>query len=91
MNIQLLNPINDPEWDDFISTSSETCFFHSLPWSKVLIDTYKYKPLYFTTTKNGRMQSLIPVMEINSILTGRRGVSLPFTDYCGPIVLDKQL
>jgi hypothetical protein len=25
-------------------------------------------------------------MEVNSFLTGRRGVSLPFTDYCDPIV-----
>ncbi len=28
----------------------------------------------------------IPVMEVKSFLTGRRGVSLPFTDYCEPII-----
>ena len=30
--------------------------------------------------------SFLPVMEVNSPLTGKRGVSLPFTDYCEPIV-----
>ncbi len=28
-------------------------------------------------------------MEVNSFLTGKRGVSLPFTDYCQPILSDK--
>ncbi len=26
------------------------------------------------------------MLEINSILTGRRAVSLPFTDYCEPLI-----
>ena len=30
--------------------------------------------------------ALLPVMEVNRPLTGRRGVSLPFTDYCEPVV-----
>jgi hypothetical protein len=31
------------------------------------------------------METVIPIMEIRSFLTGRRGVSLPFTDYSAPI------
>ena len=31
----------------------------------------------------------MPVMEVNSFLTGKRGVSLPFTDHCQPILSDK--
>ncbi len=31
------------------------------------------------------MSCLIPLMEIKSFVTGQRGVSLPFTDYCRPI------
>ena len=34
------------------------------------------------------MVGLLPVMEVNSWLTGRRGVSLPFTDYCDPLAGD---
>ena len=32
--------------------------------------------------------ALLPVMEVNSWLTGRRGVSLPFTDECAPLCTD---
>jgi hypothetical protein len=36
--------------------------------------------------KRDQMDVLVPIMEIESILTGKRGVSLPFTDYCKPII-----
>ena len=44
-----------------------------------------YKPLYFTSIDNGKLSALIPIMEIKSFITGKRGVSLPSTDYCQPI------
>jgi hypothetical protein len=31
------------------------------------------------------LTSVVPLMELSSPLTGRRGVSLPFTDYCFPL------
>ena len=55
-------------------------------WARVLSESYDYTPLYFTAVDNGRIHALVPIMEVNSILTGRRGVSLPFTDFCRPII-----
>jgi len=89
VNFEPLNPINYPGWDKLLETNSVASFFHSSIWSKVLADTYKYKPLYFTTLVDGQMQCLIPMMEVDSILTGRRGVSLPFSDYCEPIISEQ--
>jgi lipid II:glycine glycyltransferase (peptidoglycan interpeptide bridge formation enzyme) len=31
------------------------------------------------------LSAVMPIMEVSSFLTGKRGVSLPFTDYCEPI------
>jgi lipid II:glycine glycyltransferase (peptidoglycan interpeptide bridge formation enzyme) len=36
--------------------------------------------------REGQIQFLFPLMEISSFLTGRRGVSIPFADYCQPII-----
>jgi Acetyltransferase (GNAT) domain len=33
--------------------------------------------------------ALVPLMEIRSPFTGRRGVCLPFSDFCGPLIFDK--
>ena len=89
MNLQILNPLEYPNWDELLLTNENYSFFHSSSWARVLSDSYKYKPLYFTSIENGELSALIPVMGIKSLLTGRRGVSLPFTDYCDPIVSDK--
>ena len=39
--------------------------------------------MFLCRLHGGRLESLLPVMEVNSRWTGRRGVSLPFTDACG--------
>ena len=83
--IEIINPLNYPGWDELVLTTKNYSFFHSSAWARVLHESYGYKPLYFTSIVNGRVLALIPVMEIKSLLTGKRAVSLPFTDHCEPI------
>lgn len=71
-----------------VSSAEDYSFFHTQNWARVLYESYKYKPLYFSVVENGKLVALVPVMQINSLLTGRRGVSLPFSDYCEPIISD---
>ena len=89
MELNIINPLEYPNWDELLLTNENCSFFHSPSWARVLCESYTYKPLYFTSIANGKLSALIPIMEIKSLLTGRRGVSLPFTDYCQPIVTDK--
>jgi hypothetical protein len=88
-NVEIINPYTFENWDDLITATRDYSFFHSSIWAKVLKETYHYQPLYFTILANGKIKGLLPVMEIKSNLTGRRGVSLPFSDSCEPIVLEK--
>lgn len=85
MTISILNPLDDPHWDDLLSPVDEATFFHTAAWARVLSESYGYTPLYFAAIENGRLSGLIPVMEIRSFLTGKRGVSLPFSDMCEPL------
>jgi len=84
-DIDVLNPIEQPGWDESLPADGDASFFHTAAWARVLWETYHYRPLYFAVRDNGGLTALLPVMEVNSRLTGRRGVSLPFTDYCRPI------
>ncbi len=85
MDIQILDPTQYKGWDDLILTNPDYSFFHSLAWARTLFESYHYTPQYFTIIHDGRVLALMPIMEVNSFLTGRRGISLPFTDYCKPI------
>jgi hypothetical protein len=86
MPLQIIDPTQYDGWDDLILSHPDYSFFHSSAWARVLFESYQYRPRYFTVIDHGQLLALIPVMEVNSFLTGRRGVSLPFTDYCNSIV-----
>lgn len=86
MEIKTVNPITYQDWDEIVSRNPECSFFHSSPWARVLSESYGFTPLYSTIIDNGNLHALVPLMEVKSFVTGKRGVSLPFTDYCEPIV-----
>jgi len=84
--LQIIDPTRRPDWDDLLLSGNKYSFFHSSAWATVLSESYRYRPLFFTLFYHDRLLGLIPLMEVRSILTGRRGVSLPFTDECEPII-----
>ncbi len=89
MPTEIIDPIVYPGWNETISSNPEHSFFHSSNWAGVLMDSYSYKPLYFTRREGAHVSAMIPVMEVDSLLTGKRGVSIPFTDYCEPVASDE--
>ena len=63
-------------------------FFHGTSWLRVLQATYGFTPGFFLSSRPGKSPVVLPMMEVNSWLTGRRGVGLPFTDACAPLCAD---
>jgi hypothetical protein len=86
VNIEIVNPLEYQGWDDLILSKEDYSFFHTSAWATVITESYGYKPIYVAILDKGRVEAFIPLMEIKSILTGRRGVSLPFSDYCQPLI-----
>jgi CelD/BcsL family acetyltransferase involved in cellulose biosynthesis len=86
MEVKFLNPIADPDWDRLVVSHPDCTFFHSAAWAEVLSKTYGHQPLYFRCFQDGKLVALVPIMEVHSPITGRRGVCLPFTDFCDPLM-----
>lgn len=82
---QVVNPVRTPDWGALVAGFSNYSFFHSAAWAKTLESAYGYTPVYLTVEEAGVVRSLLPLMEVNSRFTGRRGIALPFTDECGPL------
>ena len=84
-----LNPLDHPNWDALLTSRPDFSFFHGMAWARVLADTYGFAPHYFFTGDADTPASVLPLMEADSWLTGRRGIALPFTDECAPLGADK--
>lgn len=87
MTIETALDVADPRWTNFISARSDATIFHHPAWIGMLATCYGYKPrLAVSLDTAGQITAGIPWMEVHSHLTGRRGVALPFSDFCAPIV-----
>jgi hypothetical protein len=83
-----INPVHNPGWDLVVALHRDAGCFHTSAWAKVLHYTYKHQPFYLQFSQGRRLVALIPLMEVRSALTGRRGVCLPFSDMCEPLIFD---
>ncbi|HTD67264.1 MAG TPA: GNAT family N-acetyltransferase [Candidatus Limnocylindria bacterium] len=81
-----MDPLADADWDTTVSKHPDATFFHSASWAATLKETYGFPCRYIVAMKNGELRGLLPIMEARSWLRRARGVSLPFTDECPPLV-----
>lgn len=88
----VLDPCTDKTWDEAVAAHPQASPFHTSAWAKVLSETYGHRAFYLRfTDNNGGTAALLPLLEVNSAITGRRGVCLPFSDHCEPLLFDSQI
>jgi CelD/BcsL family acetyltransferase involved in cellulose biosynthesis len=93
VTIYRLNPLTDPRWARLVERHPNASVFHTPSWLEALRRTYGFTPTAITTSAPDiELENGIVFCEVRSWLTGRRLVSLPFSDHCDPLVdHDEQL
>jgi hypothetical protein len=82
-----IDPVCDPRWTTLVENHPQASIFHSKSWLKALQTVYGYEPVVVTTCPSGAsLTNGLVFCRIKSWLTGRRFVSLPFSDHCEPLV-----
>jgi CelD/BcsL family acetyltransferase involved in cellulose biosynthesis len=85
---EFLDP-SDERWLAFATPKPGVNIFHHPAWMSLLAECYGYRPFCVVAyDADGQICAGIPMMEVNSAITGRRWVSLPFTDHCRPLYRD---
>ena len=86
MTVFWFDPTQDPRWNVFVNRHPGASVFHTHGWIKALCRTYGYEAAALTTSApEQEITNGIPFCRVNSWLTGRRLVSLPFSDHCEPL------
>jgi Acetyltransferase (GNAT) domain len=85
--IYRIEPLTDPRWETFVRGHRRASVFHSRAWLDALRRTYGYEPVAYTTSAPGSpLRDGAVFCRVESRLTGRRLVSLPFSDHCDLLV-----
>ena len=86
MSVYELNPLDDPRWETFVRNHARASVFHSTNWLRALQIAYGYDPAVVTTCpRQAALTNGLVFCRVESWLTGRRMVSLPFSDHCEPL------
>ncbi len=87
MSVYQIDPVQDPRWLEFLARHPRAAVFDCPEWLEALRRTYGYDPFVLTTSPPGaELTNGLPACRVKSWLTGRRFVSLPFSDHCEPLV-----
>ncbi len=87
MKVYEIDPLQDERWEELLARHPQSSVFHTRGWLEALQQTYGYIPIAFTTSSPAnRLENAISFCEVSSWLSGRRLVSLPFSDHCEPLV-----
>ncbi len=90
LDIRIIDPRLEPRWERFAEGQPAASVFHTAAWCRVLADTYGFKPKYVAAFDDeGEIRAAVPLMLVDSWLTSRRLVGLPFSDLCTPLVADE--
>jgi CelD/BcsL family acetyltransferase involved in cellulose biosynthesis len=78
-----IRPLTDPRWEELLRWHPRAGIFHTSKWLAALQESYGYEPIAFTTSLPGEpLKNGVVFCEVKSWITGRRLVSLPFSDHC---------
>lgn len=83
---QEIDPCHDARWEEFVERHPKSSVFHSAPWLRALEKAYGYKPAALIAESSEKQcANGVVFCRIKSRLTGKRFVSLPFSDHCEPL------
>ena len=87
-----IDPLNDPRWPEFLRQHPDASVFHTRGWLEAVYRTYGYRPAVFTTSgpDDSKLANGLVLCRVQSWLTGRRLVSVPFSDHCEPLVANPE-
>jgi CelD/BcsL family acetyltransferase involved in cellulose biosynthesis len=91
MSAYTILELSDPRWEKFVASHPSATPFHHPGWVRLVAGCYGFRGFAVTASDTtGQIRAGLPVVEVSHFRIGPRWVSLPFTDYCAPLVSDPQ-
>jgi len=89
--VYAIDPLQDPRWPAFVEQHSAASIFHTPGWLRALQRTYHHDSIAFTTSPPAAaLADALLFTNVDSWLTGRRLISLAFSDHCEPLITDSR-
>lgn len=74
-------------WDDFVMACPDATFFHRAGWQKIVREVFRHDTYFLYAEADGRIEGVLPLGHVKSLLFGNSLTSLPFAVYGGVAAL----
>jgi|SRR5579883_231133 FemAB-related protein (PEP-CTERM system-associated) len=82
--------LENQTWNPSVEEQMKEHFYYDPRWFELIEKLYGYRVIPLTATgETGQITGFLPLCAISSPLTGRRLVSLPFSDHCPLLAADE--
>lgn len=85
LRLETIDPLADRRWQHLVE-HGDGGIFHHADWIALLRRQYRYPVHARCVSDGGELVAGLPFALVDSRLTGRRLVALPFSDVCEPVV-----
>jgi len=70
-------------WDAFVAACPQATFFHRAAWQRLLREVFRHDTHFLFAESAGRIEGVLPLAHVKSLLFGQSLTSLPFAVYGG--------
>jgi CelD/BcsL family acetyltransferase involved in cellulose biosynthesis len=88
MNVETLDPLRDPRWQRLVDAAPGPTVFAHPAWLELVGRRYRYDMTALGVVDGDELVAGLPLARVESRLTGKRIVALPFSDVCPPLHRD---
>src|SRR5882762_4385083 len=81
VRVRDLQPVDFSRWDEFVAGCPEATFFHRAGGKSVIERAFGHRTGFLYAEAGGRIEGVLPLAELRSVLFGHALVSLPFCVY----------
>jgi CelD/BcsL family acetyltransferase involved in cellulose biosynthesis len=87
LEAERIDPIADPAWPAFLAGCDAAEIYHSPQWLELIRAQYGYEfSAHVIRGADGTIEAGLPVARVESFITGKRLVGVPFSDTCPPLL-----
>jgi CelD/BcsL family acetyltransferase involved in cellulose biosynthesis len=79
--LHVVEPWTDARWDAYLASHPRATVYHTAAWNRIVCEIGRYPSLCLLHERDGRVTGVLPLVAVESRLTGNRISSLPFSDY----------
>jgi FemAB-related protein (PEP-CTERM system-associated) len=81
---------DNASWDAFVMACPQATFFHRAGWQRILRRVFRHDTYFLYAEVDGRIEGVLPLAHVSSLLFGNSLSSLPFAVYGGVAALNDQ-